>query len=53
MNRGTTEARVAVDAPAAWAGSAREAISGEAAAIAGGRLEVVVPPRQARVYVRR
>jgi alpha-amylase len=53
VNRGTTEARVAVDAPAAWAGSAREAISGEAAAIAGGRLEVVVPPRQARVYVRR
>jgi len=50
VNRGKTEARVAVEAPAAWVGPVGEAITGEDAVVNGGRLDVVVPPRQARVY---
>ena len=53
VNRGRAEGRVTVDAPAAWAGGAREAVTGDAVLVEGGRLEVVVPPRQARVYVAR
>jgi alpha-amylase len=53
VNRGRTEARATVDAPAAWGGSAGEAITGAAATLDGGRLDLVVPPRQARVYVKR
>ena len=53
VNRGKAEARVAVEAPAAWVGPVGEAITGEDAVVNGGRLDVVVPPRQARVYVKR
>ena len=53
VNRGKAEARVAVDAPAAWSGAAGEVITGAVAVVDGGRLEVTVPPRQARVYVAR
>jgi alpha-amylase len=51
INRGQAEARASVEAPAAWGGGAREAMTDSPVAVAGGRLEVVVPPRQARVYV--
>lgn len=51
VNRGQAEARASVDAPAAWGGGAREAMTGSPVVLDGGRLEVVVPPRQARVYV--
>jgi glycosidase len=53
VNRGKAEARVAVDAPAAWTGAVGEAVTGAAAVVDGGRLQVAVPPRQARVYVAR
>jgi alpha-amylase len=53
VNRGPTEAKASVEAPAAWGGDAREAMTDTAAAVEGGRLSVVVPPRQARVYVPR
>jgi glycosidase len=53
VNRGKAEARVAVDAPAAWTGGVGEAVTGAAAVVDGGRLQVAVPPRQARVYVAR
>jgi len=53
VNRGKAEARVAVDAPAAWTGAVGEAVTGTAAVVDGGRLQVAVPPRQARVYVAR
>jgi glycosidase len=53
VNRGKAEARVAVEAPAAWTGAVGEAVTGAAVVVDGGRLEVVVPPRQARVYVAR
>jgi alpha-amylase len=51
VNRGKTEAAAAVEAPAAWSGPVREALTGAAAMVEGGRLSVSVPPRQARVYV--
>jgi glycosidase len=51
VNRGRTEARASVPAPGAWQGAAGEVLTGQAAVVAGDRLEVVVPPRQARVYV--
>jgi alpha-amylase len=51
VNRGTTEAATAVEAPAAWSGPVREALTGATAVVDGGRLSVSVPPRQARVYV--
>jgi alpha-amylase len=51
VNRGQTEASASVDAPAAWSGTAGEVLTGAAAAVAGGKLALVVPPRQARVYV--
>ena len=47
------EARVAVDAPAAWTGAVGEVVTGAAAAVERRPAEVVVPPRQARVYVAR
>jgi len=53
VNRGRTEARATVDAPAAWGGAAGEVITGAAAVVDGGRLDLVVPPRQARVYLKR
>jgi alpha-amylase len=53
VNRGKTEARVAVEKPAAWNGAVGEAVTGAAAVVDDGRLQVVVPPRQARVYVSR
>jgi alpha-amylase len=53
VNRGRSEARVSVTAPGAWKGGAGEVITGAAATLDGGKLEVVVPPRQARVYVAR
>jgi len=53
VNRGQSEAAATVPAPAGWsAGPVRDALSGETAAVAGGNLEVRVPPRQARIYVR-
>jgi len=51
VNRGLAEASASVAAPAAWTGSVGEVLTGGAAALTGGRLNVVVPPRQARVYV--
>jgi len=51
VNRGQVEARVSVDVPAAWRGAVSEVIQGTAAAVEDGRLEIVVPPRQARVFV--
>jgi alpha-amylase len=51
VNRGQTEAGASVDAPSAWNGTAGEVLTGTAAAVAGGKLNLVVPPRQARVYV--
>jgi glycosidase len=53
VNRGRSEARVSVTAPGAWKGGAGEVTTGAAATLDGGKLEVVVPPRQARVYVAR
>jgi alpha-amylase len=53
VNRGKVEGRATVDAPASWAAGAREALTGDAVLVEGGRLEVVVPPRQARVYAPR
>jgi len=51
VNRGQTEASVSVDAPAAWRGAVSEVTQGTAAKVDGGRLNLVVPPRQARVFV--
>jgi alpha-amylase len=51
VNRGQTEASVSVDAPAAWRSAVSEVIQGTAAKVDGGRLNLVVPPRQARVFV--
>ncbi|HSW34476.1 MAG TPA: alpha-amylase family glycosyl hydrolase [Steroidobacteraceae bacterium] len=51
VNRGQAAARVSVDAPTAWRGVVSEVIQGTAATVDGGRLEIVVPPRQARVFV--
>jgi glycosidase len=51
VNRGKAEASAAVAAPAAWTGPVGEVLTGAAAAVSGGQLKVVVPPRQARVYV--
>jgi alpha-amylase len=53
VNRGTTEAGASVEAPAAWTGGAREALSGREAVIDGGKLAVKVAPREAQVYVPR
>jgi alpha-amylase len=53
VNRGATEAGASVEAPAAWTGGAREALSGRDATIEGGKLAVRVAPRQAHVYVPR
>jgi len=53
VNRGKSEARATVAVPGAWKGAAGEVLTGAAATIDGGKLEVVVPPRQARVYVAR
>jgi len=51
VNRGQAEASASVAAPAAWTGAVGEALTGAAAAVADGKLNIVVPPRQARVYV--
>lgn len=51
VNRGPAAARVAVDAPTAWRAGVREVVTGAAATVAGGKLEVDVPARQARIYV--
>jgi len=51
VNRGKAEASAAVAAPAAWTGPVGEVLTGATAALSGGQLNVVVPPRQARVYV--
>jgi glycosidase len=53
VNRGKSEARATVAVPGAWKGAAGEVLTGAAATIDGGSLEVLVPPRQARVYVAR
>jgi hypothetical protein len=54
VNRGTTEAKARVPAPALWQGtSAIEALAGNAVDTSGGQLSVTVPARQARVYVSR
>jgi len=53
VNRGTSPARASVEAPAAWAGNAVEAITGQAAPIEAGRLAMDVPAREARVFVAR
>ncbi len=54
VNRGRTEASARVEAPAAWTDAAiGEAVTGASASVAAGQLEVVVPPRQARIYLRR
>jgi alpha-amylase len=51
VNRGGQPSSAVVDAPAAWGGTAVEAITGAAAPIDAGKLVVSVPPRQARVFV--
>ena len=51
INRGKVGASVSVEAPAVWTGAVGEVITGGAAALEGGRLNVVVPARQARLYV--
>jgi len=51
VNRSAAPASVSVPAPAAWGGSAIEALTGAAAGIAGGQLAITVPARQARVFV--
>jgi alpha-amylase len=53
INRGKSEARATVAAPGAWKGAAGEVLTGATTMIDGGSFEVVVPPRQARVYVSR
>jgi alpha-amylase len=53
INRGKSEARATIQPPAAWKGSAGEVITGAPASLDGGSFELVVPPRQARVYVAR
>ena len=53
VNRGKEAARVAVDAPAAWQAGAGEVLTGVAATVADGKLDVDVPARQARIYVAR
>jgi glycosidase len=51
VNRGKAEASAAVAAPAAWIGPVGEVLTGAAASVIDGQLKVVVPPRQARVYL--
>ena len=51
VNRGQSEASASIEAPAAWQGAVSEAIEGVAVPLDAGRLNVVVPPRQARVFV--
>jgi alpha-amylase len=54
VNRGKTEGRASVAVPSAWSGGdVGEVITSAPADIGGGQLGIVVPPRQARVYVRR
>ena len=54
VNRGRTEGRATVTAPASWSGKAvGEVLTGAPATVGGGQFEIVVPPRQARVYVPR
>jgi glycosidase len=50
INRGTGPAEARVAAPAGWGGRAVDALSGEPAAVTEGTLQVVVPPRSARIY---
>jgi alpha-amylase len=52
VNRGVEPASAAVAAPGAWEGRAVDALSGEAARVEDGRLQVQVPPRAARIYTR-
>jgi glycosidase len=53
INRGKSEARTSIQPPAAWKGSLGEVVTGAATSLDGGMLELVVPARQARVYVAR
>jgi hypothetical protein len=53
VTRGRSEATVSVDAPVAWTGAVGEVVTGAEAPVSGGKLSVVVPARQARVYVPR
>ena len=53
VNRGRSEATVSVDAPAAWTEAVGEVVTGAEAPVSGGKLSVVVPARQARVYAPR
>lgn len=54
VNRGGTEAGARVPAPEAWAGaSVGEALTGAAAMVESGQLDVTAPARQVRIYVRR
>jgi alpha-amylase len=54
VNRGKAEAVARVAAPSAWGdGAVAEALTGAGVTLAAGQLDVTVPPRQARIYVRR
>ena len=54
VNRGKAEAHARVAAPKAWDGATvGEALTGAAATVDAGQINVTVPPRQARVYLRR
>jgi len=51
INRGSSEASATVEAPQSWL-SARDALNGSEAGVENSLLRVVVPPRQANIYVR-
>src|SRR6266545_989002 len=54
VNRGTQPATASFDAPADWGDAAVKAEwSGEEVPRAGGRIEVAVPPRGARIFARK
>ena len=55
INRGKTEVTSVVDAPQAWgaSGEASDVLSGVKLAVNAGRIAVNVPPRAARVYIKK
>jgi alpha-amylase len=55
VNRGKTEVTSVVDAPQAWgtSGEAADAITGVKLSVNAGRIAVNVPPRAARVYIKK
>ena len=55
INRGKSEITSVVDAPAAWgaSGEAQDAVGGAKLEVNAGRIAVNVPPRTARVYIKK